>query len=113
MKNEKIKQILNGDNIVNLSSFQFIEKPLIDLIAETSIWVNPSSISLQPIYPDVRRGMPQDRGRIIEGVRIDDNTYANRAIKKAISGTAEFKNYLVCHIWPGTTYDARLSLIHI
>ena len=107
MKNEKIKQILNGDNIVNLSSFQFIEKPLIDLIAETSIWVNPSSISLQPIYHDVRRGMPQDRGRIIEGVRIDDNTYANRAIKKAISGTAEFKNYLVCHIWPGTTYDAR------
>lgn len=73
---------MNGDNIVNLSSFQFIEKPLIDLIAETSIWVNPSSISLQPIYPDVRRGMPQDRGRIIEGVRIDDNTYANRAIKK-------------------------------
>lgn len=107
MKDENTKQRLNGDDITSLQSFQFIEKHLIDLVAETSIWVNPSNISLQPIYPDVRRGMPQDRGRIIEGVRIDDNTYANHAIKKAISNTTKFKNYLVCHIWPGTTYDAR------
>lgn len=99
--------MLDGDEITSLDMFQSIEPRLIDIIAATAIWVSPDKISLNPIYPDTKRGRAKEKGKIIDGIRIDDNTYANVAIKKAISGSIDFKNYMVCHIWPGTTYDER------
>ena len=53
-----------------------------------------------------------------EGVRLDDNTYANRAIKTAVlkgvkhygiytTSKRLFHGYEACHIWPETCYDAR------
>ena len=87
--------------------FQSIEAQLINIIAATSIWVNPDRISLSPVYPYTKRGRAKEKGKVVDGIRIDDNTYANVAIKKAISGSIDFKNYRVCHIWPGTTYDER------
>ena len=53
-----------------------------------------------------------------EGVRLDDNTYANRAIKTAVlkglkhygiytASKSLFRGYEACHIWPETCYDAR------
>ncbi len=101
------KKTLDGDDIRSLDMFQSIETTLIDLIAYTSIWVSPDKISLEPVYPNVKRGRSNEKGKIINGLRIDDNTYANVAIKKAISNNIEFKNYMACHIWPGTTYDER------
>lgn len=54
------------------------------------------------------------------GIRLDDNTYANRAIKKAIGIGLErkygfkksvkikdFNGFGVCHIWDGTCYDEK------
>ena len=87
--------------------FQSIESKLIDLIAATAIWVNPDKITLKPVYPDTKRGKAKEKRNTIDGIRIDDNTYANIAIKKAISSSIKFKNYMVCHIWPYTTYDER------
>lgn len=87
--------------------FQSIEPQLIDIIAATAIWVNPDRISLNPVYPNTKRGRAKEKGNVVDGIRIDDNTYANVAIKKAISGSIDFKNYMACHIWPGTTYDER------
>lgn len=34
-------------------------------------------------------------------------------LKKAISGSIDFKNYMVCHIWPGTTYDGRYLVSYL
>lgn len=101
------KRVLDGDEITSLDLFQSIEPQLIDLIAATAIWVNPEEMSLTPVYPDIKRGKAKEKGNVVDGIRLDDNTYANVAIKKAISKSIEFKNYTVCHIWPGTTYDER------
>lgn len=100
-------RVLDGDDLITLEMFQSIETKLIDIIAATAIWVNPNKISLKPVYPNTKRGKAKDKGQILDGVRIDDNTYANVAIKRSISGSVEFKNYMACHIWPGTTYDER------
>lgn len=101
------KRVLDGDELTSLDTFQSIETILIDIIAATAIWVSPNKMTLNPVYPDTKRGKAKDKGKIFDGIRIDDNTYANIAIKKSISGSIEFKNYMVCHIWPGTTYDER------
>ena len=106
MKNQP-KRILDGDELTSLDIFQSIETQLIDLIAATAIWVRPDKVTLKPVYPDTKRGRVKEKGKIINGIRIDDNTYANVAIKRAISNSIEFKNYMVCHIWPCTTYDER------
>ena len=53
-----------------------------------------------------------------EGVRLDDNTYANRAIKTAVlkglkhygiytTSKRLFRGYEACHIWPDTCSNAR------
>lgn len=99
--------ILDGNDIQTLPSFNAIENSLIDIIAEASIWVRPENISMQPVYPNVKRGIVKDKGKTINGIRIDDNTYANAAIKRAVSKSIKFENYMVCHIWPGTTYNER------
>ena len=101
------KRVLDGDEITSLDMFQSIEPKLIDIIAATAIWVSPDKISMNPVYPDTKRGRAKEKGNVVDGIRIDDNTYANVAIKKAISSSIDFKNYMVCHIWPGTTYDER------
>ena len=103
----KHKRVLDGDEILSLDMFQSIEPQLIDTIAATAIWVRPDRISMNPVYPDTKRGRAKEKGKVVDGIRIDDNTYANIAIKKAISSSIDFKNYMVCHIWPGTTYDER------
>lgn len=99
--------ILDGDDIQYSEGFRQLEKPLIDLVAQTSVWVEPSKVQTGPVYPDVKRGPIKSKGEIIYGVRIDDNTYPNRAIKQAVSKDIKFVNYHVCHIWPGTQYDER------
>lgn len=64
-------------------------------------------------YPNTRRcrtGQGERRGQILDGVKLDDNTYANQAIKRAV-GIPD--NCLVgfesCHIWPNTCYDHRYN----
>ena len=105
MSRKKIS--VDGNAILLHDAFNTIKNPLIDLVAQSSIWVSPERVSTTAIYPNVKRGAPKDRGRIIDGIRIDDNTYANRALKEAISKSVKFENYEVCHIWPYTTYDER------
>ena len=46
-----------------------------------------------------------------DGVILDNNTMANlaikTAIKKSLSVKGKFSDYMVCHIWDSTCYDAR------
>ncbi|OGB29989.1 MAG: hypothetical protein A3F78_22725 [Burkholderiales bacterium RIFCSPLOWO2_12_FULL_61_40] len=86
------------------------------LVADTGLWVNPEfhnrlvrDTSSAAIYPDVRRarGQGEKRGQIVDGVRLDDNTYANGAMKRAAGLGKSAEGFEVCHIWPRTCYDAR------
>ena len=55
------KRVLDGDEITSLDMFQSIEPKLIDIIAATAIWVSPDKISLNPVYPDTRRGRAKEK----------------------------------------------------
>lgn len=105
MSSKKIS--VNGNDILSHDSFKVIQNPLIDVIAQSSIWASPDRVSSTAVYPNVKRGAAKDKGQIIDGIRIDDNTYANRALKEAVCKSVKFENYEVCHIWPYTTYDER------
>lgn len=87
------------------------------LIAKCAIFVSPNVVKSKIadnsalLYPKVRRGRntnknKEKRGSIINGIRIDDNTYANRGIKKILKGY-DFNNYEVCHIWPNTATNEK------
>jgi len=79
-------------------------------------------------YQYQRKTPNQNKGKIIkfmpgqpnpEGLStytIDDNSYANQAIKKAVIAgfpiwmkvtSGQFKSYMACHIWDKTCYDYR------
>ena len=85
------------------------------LVAETAIWANPNmhkgldeGIAWFPNTRRCRIGQGEKRGEIVDGVKLDDNTYANQAIKRAVGIP---NNCLVgfesCDIWPDTCYDPR------
>jgi hypothetical protein len=81
------------------------------LVAETAIWANPKMHEGTVWFPNTRRcrtAQGEKRGQILDGVKLDDNTYANQAIKRAVGIP---NNCLVgfesCHIWPNTCYDPR------
>lgn len=97
---------MNGDSLMD-EALSRLGINLVDLIAEVSVWASPQDVKLEPIYPDKRRGPAKKKGKQIDGIYIDDNTYANVAIKKAIGREIHFENFHACHIWPGTVYDER------
>ena len=87
------------------------------LVADTGLWVNPEfhnrlvrDTGSAAMFPKVRRariGQGEHRGQIVDGVRFDDNSYANVAIKRA-AGLGKFaEGFEACHIWPLTCYDER------
>lgn len=81
------------------------------LVAETAIWANPEIHHRQirttgspAMNPSVRRYRPgENRGQVLNGIRLDDNSYANLAIKKAVA--LELEGFETCHIWPRTCYN--------
>lgn len=92
------------------------------LVAETSLWANPAVhkklVSLDPsgaFFPKVRRyraGDGEKRGQIKDGIRLDDNSYANHALKRALGlDRAHAIGFEVCHIWPQSCYDHRYHTV--
>lgn len=87
------------------------------LVADTGLWTHPEvhrrllASGSAAMFPNVRRARPgqgEERGQVLEGIRLDDNSYANLAIKRALRldrGGAE--GFEACHIWPRTCYDPR------
>src|SRR5262249_15595269 len=81
-----------------------------------AIWANPAvfhALRSQNIhsvwFTDCRRGKSGEPKRgMVNGIRFDDNTMANLAIKTAVFGSREgCKSMHVCHVWPETCYDVR------
>jgi hypothetical protein len=88
------------------------------LVAETGLWAHPevdqcliSQSGCAAMFPTVRRARTskgENRGQTIDGIRLDDNTYANMAIKRALGlDRSEVDVFEACHIWPKTCYDQR------
>jgi hypothetical protein len=108
--------MIDGNEILE-QALESLEIDLASLIASASIWANPevfsilkSDNSFGTYYPNTRRykkGKGEEKGEIINGIRLDDNTYANFAIKKSIGHDREAPNFMTCHIWPDTCYDHR------
>lgn len=89
-----------------------------ELVAACSLWASPEIFrylqaenGLGVWYPNVRRAR-ENNGEVIgtvrDGIRLDDNTYANTALKQALPpGAGGFDNCAVCHVWPNSCYDQR------
>ena len=87
------------------------------LVADTGLWVNPEfhnrlvrDTGSAAMFPKVRRariGQGEQRGQIADGLRFDDNNYANVAIKRAAGLGKSAEGFEACHIWPLTCYDER------
>ena len=86
------------------------------LVAETSLWASPKvhfylveENGVGTFFPNVRRyraGEGEKKGQVINGIRLDDNSYANHAIKRSIGIAREnLKGFESCHIWPLSCYD--------
>ena len=88
------------------------------LVADTGLWVNPrlhqqliENTASAAMFPQVRRArisQGEKRGKLPNGNRLDDNSYANLAIKRAMGlGGGRAEGFEACHIWPLTCYDER------
>lgn len=92
------------------------------LVAETGLWVHPDvharivrETGKAAMFPHVRRariGQGEKRGDILDGVRLDDNSYANVALKRALGlHRLQLEGFEACHIWPRTCYDERFHTV--
>lgn len=88
------------------------------LVAETALWAHPEvhrrlvqETGAAAWFPNVRRARAQNgekRGQTRDGVRFDDNSAANLALKTALGIPAkDLVNFETCHLWPNTCYDER------
>ena len=88
------------------------------LVAETALWAHPNvhrgivqETGGVAMFPNVRRARTaqgEKRGQVIDGIRLDDNSYANVALKRALGlHRLQLEGFEVCHIWPRTCYDQR------
>lgn len=95
---------------------------LVALVAETALWANPSVHSwllaqhpTAAYFPQTRRfraGSGEVRGIFTATERLDDNTYANHAIRQAIGAPrGQILNYHACHIWPQSCYDSSCHTV--
>lgn len=97
-----------GHEILDLAIDQ-LEIDLAALIAACAFWAPQEPSAIIPVSPGTRRARSgEKRGTIsVDGVRLDDNTYANKALKTALRHIGTFEGFAVCHVWAKTCYDAR------
>jgi hypothetical protein len=107
--------VVNGDDLLlNTTTELGIDLPR--LIAKCSIWANPALFHALRTrhahaawFPNCRRGKNgEPKKGMADGVRFDNNTLPNLAIKVAVFGSRDRCTALhVCHVWPETCYDVR------
>jgi hypothetical protein len=88
------------------------------LVAETSLWAHPDAhrflaehtagVAMYPAHRRYRAGQGEKAGQQIESIKLDNNSYANVAIKRALGvHRTMLRGFETCHIWPMTCYDPR------
>jgi hypothetical protein len=87
---------------------------LSDLVAETALWAHPETHRRQlrlgsaAVFPGIRRAKPGEERGVKNGQGLDDNSYANLTIKRALGiHRTKLIGFECCHIWPNTCYNAR------
>ena len=81
---------------------------ILDLIAKVSWWVHPNVYQSIPIvYPKTRRKKgKEERGQIVDGVRLWFNEPASHALWLALGTNKDkIKNSYVCHIYENSVGD--------
>ena len=95
---------------------------LSELVADTGIWAHPevhrrlvAENGTGAFFPNMRRyrvGTGERKGQVVGGERLDDNAYANHAIKQATGIRREcIVNFDACHIWRQSCYDSRCHTV--
>jgi hypothetical protein len=88
------------------------------LVAETGLWAHPDvhrylvrENTTGAFFPHIRRyraGQGEKPTQQIGNLYLDNNSYANNAIKRALGISREsLIGFEACHIWPRTCYDER------
>ncbi len=79
------------------------------LVAGCAFWSPVCPEATMAVYPNVRRARSgEKRGTVTpDGIRFDDNTFANRVPKVLLAHQGKFEGFAVCHIWPQTCYNAH------
>ena len=81
---------------------------LASLVAGSAFWAPCEENIGVAKYPNVRRARASEKRRTkVDGVMLDDNSVANKVLKKALNCFGKFNGFTACHIWPNTCYDAR------
>lgn len=107
---------LDGDLLV-ANALERLGIDLSSLLAETAVWASPEVFQMLKCanahaawYPMARRAYEkrgEKKGQRVGDIRLDDNTYANVAIKRAVGKAGRIRNLHTCHVWPRTAYDER------
>jgi hypothetical protein len=109
---------IDGDKIL-INALDKLKINLLELIAETSLWASPEAVKMliektgtSTRFPNIRRKRSNEiKGNVVNGIRLDDNTYANSAIKEILGYKGDSKkkieNMYTCHIYDGTCYDEK------
>ncbi|WP_372050734.1 hypothetical protein PJ900_20430 [Tistrella mobilis] len=107
--------MLNGDDLLAWGTARLGVK-LSALVASCTLWAHPRvfqerrKLDLNGAwFPNTRRARKdEERGNVVNGIILDDNSKANAAIKKAVFGSGVIpERYSACHIWPKSCYDPR------
>lgn len=82
---------------------------LAKLVAGCAFWSPVNAESTKAVHLHIRRARSGEIPKTVtpEGIRLDDNTYANKVLKDRMSHLGKFYGFAVCHIWPETCYDVR------
>lgn len=88
---------------------------LIALVAETALWANPEVHKILSRdggtgawFPGVKRARiskGEERREFVDGVKLDDNSDANRALKTALGIKGRERNFITCHVWEDSCYN--------
>lgn len=107
--------MLDGNELLE-EALGALQVDIAAVIARVAIWANPDTfkdlVRGSPngtFYPNTRRCKPPEaKGQIVNGIKLDHNTYANFAIKYATGlKRGSNCNFAVCHVWDRTCYDER------
>ncbi len=103
---------LSGADVLNEVA-RGLKIDLCRLVAGCAYWAPVAESCRNPVYPKVRRARTSKgevRGRTAEGDILDDNSYANLALKNALR-PMKFKGFAACHIWPDSCYDKHYHTV--
>lgn len=98
---------INGNTVLQ-DVVQKLNISLPALVAGAAFWAPPTPSATTARYPNTRRFRKGEQlGKSADGVVLDNNTWANHTLKRALSHLGKFTDFAVCHIWPQTCYDER------